>query len=51
MKRTTALLLLLGLQEGILGLIEPINTRITDPLYFLNSPHQGKKKALIVGIA
>ncbi|XP_062412662.1 putative hydroxypyruvate isomerase [Sardina pilchardus] len=27
-------------KEGILGLIEPINTRITDPLYFLNSPHQ-----------
>ncbi|KAL2090035.1 hypothetical protein ACEWY4_014723 [Coilia grayii] len=27
-------------KEGMLGLIEPINTRITDPLYFLNSPHQ-----------
>ncbi|XP_026851727.2 putative hydroxypyruvate isomerase [Electrophorus electricus] len=27
-------------KEGILGLIEPINTRITDPQYFLNSPHQ-----------
>ncbi|XP_028855832.1 putative hydroxypyruvate isomerase isoform X2 [Denticeps clupeoides] len=27
-------------KEGILGLIEPINTRITDPLYFLHSPHQ-----------
>ncbi|XP_076871255.1 putative hydroxypyruvate isomerase isoform X2 [Brachyhypopomus gauderio] len=27
-------------EEGILGLIEPINTRITDPRYFLNSPHQ-----------
>uniref|UniRef100_A0A3B5M1P9 Xylose isomerase-like TIM barrel domain-containing protein n=1 Tax=Xiphophorus couchianus TaxID=32473 RepID=A0A3B5M1P9_9TELE len=29
-----------GLQEGITGLIEPINTRITDPRYFLDSPHQ-----------
>ncbi|XP_067846126.1 putative hydroxypyruvate isomerase isoform X2 [Heptranchias perlo] len=28
-------------KEGILGLIEPINTRITDPRYFLNTPHQG----------
>ncbi|XP_034036641.1 putative hydroxypyruvate isomerase isoform X3 [Thalassophryne amazonica] len=28
------------LQEGITGLIEPINTRITDPTYFLDSPHQ-----------
>ncbi|TVK90577.1 putative hydroxypyruvate isomerase [Bagarius yarrelli] len=28
-------------KEGIMGLIEPINTRITDPEYFLNSPHQG----------
>ncbi|XP_067846123.1 putative hydroxypyruvate isomerase isoform X1 [Heptranchias perlo] len=27
-------------KEGILGLIEPINTRITDPRYFLNTPHQ-----------
>ncbi|KAK1164149.1 putative hydroxypyruvate isomerase [Acipenser oxyrinchus oxyrinchus] len=27
--------------EGILGLVEPINTRITDPRYFLNMPHQG----------
>ncbi|MBN3313292.1 HYI isomerase, partial [Atractosteus spatula] len=27
-------------KEGILGLVEPINTRITDPRYFLNSPHQ-----------
>ncbi|XP_063057677.1 putative hydroxypyruvate isomerase [Engraulis encrasicolus] len=27
-------------KEGMLGLIEPINTRITDPQYFLNSPHQ-----------
>lgn len=23
------------------GLIEPINTRITDPRYYLDSPHQG----------
>lgn len=29
-------------QEGITGLIEPINTRITDHRYFLDSPHQGK---------
>ncbi|RXM29762.1 putative hydroxypyruvate isomerase [Acipenser ruthenus] len=29
------------LKEGILGLVEPINTRITDPRYFLNVPHQG----------
>uniref|UniRef100_A0A9J7XNF9 Hydroxypyruvate isomerase n=1 Tax=Cyprinus carpio carpio TaxID=630221 RepID=A0A9J7XNF9_CYPCA len=28
------------LKEGILGLIEPINIRITDPQYFLDSPHQ-----------
>ncbi|KAI2663209.1 hypothetical protein H4Q32_011686 [Labeo rohita] len=27
-------------KEGILGLIEPINTRVTDPRYFLDSPHQ-----------
>ncbi|KAL6108597.1 hyi [Pungitius sinensis] len=27
-------------KEGITGLIEPINTRITDPSYFLESPHQ-----------
>lgn len=27
-------------KEGMLGLIEPINTRITDPQYFLDSPHQ-----------
>lgn len=27
-------------KEGIIGLIEPINTRITDPRYFLSSPHQ-----------
>lgn len=29
-------------QEEMTGLIEPINTRVTDPNYFLNSPHQGK---------
>uniref|UniRef100_A0A4W6FNC9 Putative hydroxypyruvate isomerase n=1 Tax=Lates calcarifer TaxID=8187 RepID=A0A4W6FNC9_LATCA len=29
-------------KEGITGLIEPINTRITDPRYFLDSPHQGE---------
>ncbi|KAJ3599717.1 hypothetical protein NHX12_033673 [Muraenolepis orangiensis] len=27
------------LKEGVTGLIEPINTRITDPRYFLDSPH------------
>lgn len=27
-------------KRGIMGLIEPINTRITDPTYFLDSPHQ-----------
>ncbi|XP_020790153.1 putative hydroxypyruvate isomerase [Boleophthalmus pectinirostris] len=26
-------------KKGITGLIEPINTRITDPAYFLDSPH------------
>ncbi|KAM8746082.1 putative hydroxypyruvate isomerase [Acanthopagrus latus] len=26
-------------KEGITGMIEPINTRITDPRYFLDSPH------------
>uniref|UniRef100_UPI00398E9224 putative hydroxypyruvate isomerase isoform X1 n=2 Tax=Pristiophorus japonicus TaxID=55135 RepID=UPI00398E9224 len=30
-------------KEGMLGLIEPINTRITDPRYFLNTPHQAAK--------
>ncbi|XP_018551864.1 putative hydroxypyruvate isomerase isoform X5 [Lates calcarifer] len=29
-------------KEGVTGLIEPINTRITDPRYFLDSPHQGE---------
>ncbi|XP_026179181.1 putative hydroxypyruvate isomerase isoform X5 [Mastacembelus armatus] len=28
-------------KEGITGLIEPINSRITDPTYFLDSPHHG----------
>ncbi|XP_038649906.1 putative hydroxypyruvate isomerase isoform X3 [Scyliorhinus canicula] len=27
-------------KEGLLGLVEPINTRITDPRYFLSTPHQ-----------
>ncbi|XP_061744740.1 putative hydroxypyruvate isomerase [Nerophis ophidion] len=27
-------------QDGMVGLIEPINTRLTDPGYFLDSPHQ-----------
>lgn len=26
----------------MIGLVEPINNRITDPRYFLNTPHQGK---------
>ncbi|KAM6066115.1 putative hydroxypyruvate isomerase isoform 2-T2 [Chlamydotis macqueenii] len=28
-------------QEDMIGLVEPINNRITDPRYFLNTPHQG----------
>ncbi|NXJ07751.1 HYI isomerase, partial [Odontophorus gujanensis] len=27
-------------QEDMVGLVEPINSRITDPRYFLNTPHQ-----------
>ncbi|VCW78942.1 unnamed protein product, partial [Gulo gulo] len=27
-------------QEGLVGLLEPINTRITDPQYFLDTPQQ-----------
>ncbi|XP_056893438.1 putative hydroxypyruvate isomerase [Takifugu flavidus] len=27
-------------KEGMTGLIEPINSRITDPRYYLDSPHQ-----------
>ncbi|XP_054646015.1 putative hydroxypyruvate isomerase [Dunckerocampus dactyliophorus] len=27
-------------KDGIVGLIEPINTRLTEPRYFLDSPHQ-----------
>ncbi|XP_042675008.1 putative hydroxypyruvate isomerase [Centrocercus urophasianus] len=27
-------------QENMVGLVEPINSRITDPRYFLNTPHQ-----------
>uniref|UniRef100_A0A663MDG5 Hydroxypyruvate isomerase (putative) n=1 Tax=Athene cunicularia TaxID=194338 RepID=A0A663MDG5_ATHCN len=29
-------------QEDMIGLVEPINNRITDPSYYLNTPHQGK---------
>lgn len=29
-------------QEDMVGLVEPINSRITDPRYFLNTPQQGK---------
>lgn len=25
----------------MIGLVEPINNRITDPRYYLNTPHQG----------
>lgn len=31
-------------QEGMTGLIEPINSRITDPRYYLDSPHQGRTR-------
>lgn len=27
----------------MIGLLEPINNRITDPRYYLNTPHQGKQ--------
>uniref|UniRef100_A0A672GCZ9 Putative hydroxypyruvate isomerase n=1 Tax=Salarias fasciatus TaxID=181472 RepID=A0A672GCZ9_SALFA len=30
-------------KEGMTGLIEPINTRITEPRYFLDSPHQASE--------
>ncbi|KAL2301794.1 hypothetical protein Nmel_011190 [Mimus melanotis] len=30
-------------QEDMIGLLEPINNRITDPRYYLNTPHQGKQ--------
>ncbi|XP_036378250.1 putative hydroxypyruvate isomerase isoform X2 [Megalops cyprinoides] len=36
-------------KEGILGLIEPINTRITDPRYFLDTPHQAAEILQKVG--
>uniref|UniRef100_A0A8C0J4T1 Hydroxypyruvate isomerase (putative) n=1 Tax=Chelonoidis abingdonii TaxID=106734 RepID=A0A8C0J4T1_CHEAB len=29
-------------QEDMTGLLEPMNSRITDPRYFLTTPHQGK---------
>ncbi|XP_071073610.1 putative hydroxypyruvate isomerase isoform X3 [Dasypus novemcinctus] len=29
-------------QENLVGLLEPINTRITDPQYFLDTPQQGR---------
>lgn len=35
-------------KEGIMGLIEPINTRITDPQYFLDSPHHAASILQIV---
>ncbi|XP_028667326.1 putative hydroxypyruvate isomerase [Erpetoichthys calabaricus] len=36
-------------KEGIVGLVEPINTRITDPRYFLNTPHQAAEILQKVG--
>uniref|UniRef100_A0A8C4N1F2 Putative hydroxypyruvate isomerase n=1 Tax=Eptatretus burgeri TaxID=7764 RepID=A0A8C4N1F2_EPTBU len=27
-------------KNGIIGLVEPINNRLTEPLYFVNTPHQ-----------
>ncbi|XP_030679537.1 putative hydroxypyruvate isomerase isoform X1 [Nomascus leucogenys] len=33
-------------QEDLVGLLEPINTRITDPQYFLDTPQQGTTPAL-----
>ncbi|XP_033623654.1 putative hydroxypyruvate isomerase isoform X2 [Fukomys damarensis] len=32
-------------QENLVGLLEPINTRVTDPRYFLDTPQQGKTPA------
>lgn len=29
-----------------MGLLEPINTRITDPQYFLDTPQQGRNLVL-----
>lgn len=29
-----------------MGLLEPINTRITDPQYFLDTPQQGRTRVL-----
>uniref|UniRef100_A0A3Q2HFE7 Hydroxypyruvate isomerase (putative) n=1 Tax=Equus caballus TaxID=9796 RepID=A0A3Q2HFE7_HORSE len=29
-------------QENLVGLLEPINTRLTDPQYFLDTPQQGR---------
>lgn len=31
-----------------MGLLEPINTRITDPEYFLDTPQQGRNPALFL---
>lgn len=35
------------LQEDMIGLLEPINNRITDPRYYLNTPHQGKQTSRV----
>lgn len=31
-----------------MGLLEPINTRITDPQYFLDTPQQGRTLSLVL---
>lgn len=36
-------------KEGLTGMIEPINTRLTDPRYFLDSPHQAAAILEMVG--
>lgn len=36
-------------KEGLSGMIEPINTRLTDPRYFLDSPHQAAAILEMVG--
>ncbi|XP_029474644.1 putative hydroxypyruvate isomerase isoform X2 [Rhinatrema bivittatum] len=33
-------------QENIIGLLEPINSRITDPQYYLNTPQHGIPEAV-----
>lgn len=33
-------------QENLVGLLEPINTRVSDPRYFLDTPQQGRPPGL-----